>query len=111
MRNLEARGVEPGHLARQQAEAGGAAELGGRVEEQLQPEADPEDRDAGLAALGDELVDPELADPLHRARKGADARKYQAVGAAHRGGVAGDRDLATPTCSSAFSTERRFPIP
>ena len=68
--------------AGEQAEAGGAAQLGGRVEEQLQAEADAEDRHPGVAALGDQLVEAALADPLHRPREGADAGQDQPVGGA-----------------------------
>ena len=83
MRDLQPVGLELGDRAREQAEAVGAAELGGRVEEQLQAEADAEDRHAGVAALGDQLVEAELADPLHRPREGADAGQDHAVGGAH----------------------------
>ena len=50
------------------------------------PEADAEHGPAALDALGDELVEPPLADPLHRLREGADARQDDAVGARRASG-------------------------
>ena len=86
VRDLEARGVELADLALQQAEAGGAAELGRGLEEELQAEADAEDRPAAVAPLADQPVEPELADPLHRLREGADAGQDDPVaGATPRG--------------------------
>ena len=76
------------HRARQQAEALGAAELLGALEEQLQAEADAEDRRPRRGPLGDQLVEPGRADPLHRPREGADAGQDQAVGGAHSSGSA-----------------------
>ena len=87
--DLQARRVELVDLAGEQAEALGPAELGGRVEEQLQAEADAEDRHAGAAALGDQLVEAARADALHRPREGADPGQDQAVGGANSSGVVG----------------------
>ena len=54
---------------------------------------------------------PELAHRLHRLRHRADAGQHDARGRAHRVVVARDRRPRTPTCSKAFSTERRLPMP
>src|SRR5215218_5328151 len=91
VRDLEAIRLELDHRPLQQAEPAGAAELGGRIEEQLQAEADPEDRDARLAPLGDQLLQAELTDPLHRPRHRADAGQDHPVGGLHLDRVAGDR--------------------
>ena len=99
------------HLARQQAEAGRAAELGRSLEEQLQAEADAEDRrPRRRGARRSARRGRARPDPLHRPREGADAGQDQPVGGAHRSGSVLIVARA-PTCSSAFSTERRLPIP
>ena len=83
VRDLEAVGVELGDLAGQQAEPVGAAQLGGRVEEQLQAEADAEDRHAGVAALGDQLVEAAARGPApspsgRRRRRAGSRRRRRA---------------------------------
>ena len=111
VRDLQAGRVEPRHRAGQQAEAGGAAELLAALEEQLQAEADAEDRSPRRGPLGDQLVEPGRADPLHRPREGADAGQDQAVGGAHRLGVGADhrpapRRARAPSRPSAGSPSR-----
>ena len=61
--------------------------------------------------LGDQLVEAELADPLHRLRECADAGQHEAVGRRRDLGRVGGDHASAPTRSSAFSTERRLPIP
>ena len=75
------------------------------------PEADAEHGRALLDPVRDELVEPELADPLHRLREGADAGQDHAVGRVGGLGVRGRSRPRRRRCSSAFSTERRLPIP
>jgi len=84
VRDLEAIRREPGHRAVEQAEPGGAAELRGRVEEQLHAEADAEHRLSRRPPPGDQLVEPERVDPFHRPRKCADPGQDDAVGRARR---------------------------
>ena len=79
------------HRAGQQAEPVGAAELLAALEEQLQAEADAEDRRPRRGPLGEQLVEAGRADPLHRPREGADAGQDQPVGGADRLGVGADR--------------------
>ncbi len=69
-------------LAGHDAEAGGPAELGGGVERELHAEADAEHGRARGDALAQQLVEPELAQALHRARERADAGHDQAGGGA-----------------------------
>ncbi len=63
------------------------------------------------AALVDQLVETECADPLHRPREGADPGQDQPVGGADLVSASLAIVAMAPTCSSAFSTERRLPIP
>jgi hypothetical protein len=91
VRDLQAGRVDRGHLAREQPEALGAAELRGALEEQLQPEADAEDRRPRQGPLGDQPVEPGRPDPLHRPREGTDAGKDQTVGGPDLVGIGGDR--------------------
>ena len=98
------------HLAGDDAQPLGAAELRGGVERELHAEADAEHRRAGSQALAQELVEAELAEVAHRTRKRAHARQHQPGGGAQALGIAADAGVA-PTCSSAFSTERRLPMP
>src|SRR5207247_8253718 len=73
-----------------QPEPRGAAELGRRVEEQLESEADAQRGDARGQPLGDEPVEAELRHPLHRLRECADPRQDDSLGLADGGVVAGD---------------------
>jgi hypothetical protein len=92
------------------AEPGGALVLGGGVEQQLHPETDAEQRHAGRRPLAQEVVEPERPQVAHRPGKRADARDDDAVRGAISAWSLVTRTRA-PTCSSAFSTERRLPIP
>ena len=60
--------------------------------------------------LADQPVEPELADPLHRLRERADPGQDEPVGGA---GASWSLVItaSAPTRSSAFSTERRLPMP
>src|SRR5262249_18322419 len=60
------------------------------IEEQLQPEADPQHRHAFRDALGGQLVEAALADPLHRPRKGTDSRQDHPVSRPHHLRIAAD---------------------
>ena len=53
---------------------------------------------------------PSSLDALHRLRERPDPGQDQPVGTAHRVGIV-VTTASAPTRSSAFSTERRFPIP
>ncbi len=77
---------------------------------ELHAEADPEDRRTCLRALVQQLVESELAQVRHRARERAHAGQHESVRAAQLVGSPLMSALA-PTCSSAFSTERRLPMP
>ena len=103
--------LQPRHLAGQDPEAAGALVLAAGVEQQLHPEADAEQRHAGFGALDQHLAEAGALEVAHRLREGADAG--QDHGARGADGVR-DRRVITdsaPTCSSAFSTLRRLPIP
>ena len=65
---------------------------------------------ARAQAFGDQRVELQLADPAHRRREGPDARQDDAVGARTASGSL-VITASAPTRSSAFSTERRLPIP
>ena len=67
-------GVEPAHVAGNDAEPLGAAELGRGLEGELHPEAQAEHRHAARDALAHELVEAEPAQLLHPARERADPR-------------------------------------
>ena len=99
-------------VAGQQAEPGGALVLVGALEQQLHAEADAEHRHAARRrARASDLVEAERAQAAHRLRERADAGHDDAVGRADLVVVGGDARASAPTCSSAFSTLRRLPIP
>ena len=87
VRHLEPGGVEAVDLALDQAEPSRAAELGRGFEQQLEAEADAEHGRPGRDPLGDQRVELELADPLHRLRERAHPGQDQAVGVARDLGV------------------------
>ena len=80
VRQLQPARVEPHDLAGQQPEAGRPAVLGGALEEQLHPEAQPDHRHARRRALAHELVQAGRAQSPHRLRERADAGHDEAVG-------------------------------
>ena len=110
--HLQARRVERARPARAAARAPRRRPLARGLEQQLHAQADAEHRHAGR-------------EPLARAARRARARagcsiafgnaptpgQHDAVGRAHALVVARSRTGSAPTCSSAFSTERRLPIP
>ena len=111
VRQLQAGRANRLDRALEQAEAARAAVLGGGLEEELHPEADSEQRHAGGDALGD------------RRRPGRDVRS-RASPRGRRRRPAGRAPAPTrcspgselttadaPTCSNAFATERRLPMP
>ena len=65
---------QPLTLPADQPEALGLAELLGALEQQLHPQADPEQRRARADAFAEQLDEPELAQVAHRQRERADAR-------------------------------------
>ena len=75
------------------------------------PMQEPNSGIAGAGAVCEHLVQPELADHAHRRRERADPGQQDAVGGAQLVVVAGDQSLRAPTRCSAFSTDRRLPIP
>ncbi|MFN8217175.1 MAG: hypothetical protein U0R71_11330 [Solirubrobacterales bacterium] len=91
MRDLEAGGGEYADGAVEQAEAGGAASSVLESKSSYKAEADAEQRHAGLVALGEELVEAALADPLHRPQEGADAGQDEALEAHAHGRLGADR--------------------
>ena len=98
--------------AGEQSEALGAAVLLGVLEEQLHAEARAEQRHSSRGALAQERPRGRRSrDRLHRGRERPDAGQEQPVGCAQLVVVARDRGPRAPTCASAFSTERRLPIP
>ena len=64
-----------------------------------------------VGALADHLVEAGGAQAAHRLRERADAGHDDRVGGADHVVVGGDARTRAPTCSSAFSTLRRLPIP
>ena len=69
----------------QHAEAGPAAALPAALEEQLQAEADAEERRAGRDALEHRGPEAGLLEPRGRVAEGADAGQDHAGGVAHLG--------------------------
>ena len=62
-------------------------------------------------ALADQLGQPELVEIAHRGRECPHSGDDEPVGSTQLVVVARDRSPRAPTCSSAFCTERRLPIP
>ena len=62
-------------------------------------------------ALAHQLVEAELAQALIALREGADAGDDQPVGRRAARSWSALRSARAPTCASAFSTERRLPMP
>ena len=98
------------HLAGQQAEPRRALVLDRALEQQLHAEADAEHGRAALRPLADDLVEAGGAQAAHRLGERAHAGDDDASAARISSGSA-VRATVAPTCSSAFSTERRLPIP
>ena len=88
MRQLQAGRVQPAHRPSQQPQPLGAVVLLGALEQQLHPQAQPEQRYAGAGPLDQELLQPELTDRAHPGGKGADAGQHQTVHLAQKLGVA-----------------------
>ncbi len=94
MRHLEALAVGPAHPVReaddaagQQAQPGMLAVLLARVEQQLHPDADAQQRHARAGALDDERVQPTLAECRRTRAERADAGQHEALGLADRARV------------------------
>jgi hypothetical protein len=92
VRDLQRRRCERHDPARQQPQPAIAAQLGRGVEQQLHPQAQPEDRRPLARALDHELVEAELAHRAHRGGEGAHAGDDEPVGGAQRVVVGGQRD-------------------
>ena len=93
VRQLQALGAQRHDPAAQQAEALGAAELLGALEEQVHPQAQPDDRHARGRALAHERVEAAVAQPPHRLRQRADAGQHEAVGRREHLDVGGQQRL------------------
>ena len=74
------------------------------------PRQMPEQRRARGDALVQQRVEAEPAQVRHAGRESADTREHERVGLLEV--VASSRVMvaSAPTCSSAFSTERRLPM-
>ncbi len=107
---LQACARQRADLAGDQAEALGSALLAGALEGELHPQTDPQHRGSGGDALAQELAEPEPREVRHRPREGPDAGQDEPRGGRQAIGVELTSTRA-PTCSRAFSTERRLPMP
>jgi hypothetical protein len=83
--------------------------LGG-LEEQLHAHAGAEQRRAGGRHVAQDVVEAELADDAHRGGK-APTPGSRTPSAARSASWSAVIDVRAPTRASAFSTERRLPIP
>src|SRR5262249_46386795 len=75
-------GVQRANLARDDPQAGRPTLLARPLEGQLQPQADAQNRRARREPLAQQLIEPELTQVAHRARKRSHAGQDQPVGAA-----------------------------
>ena len=102
--------VKTGDVALEQPQAGRAAVLGRGLEQQLHPEADAQRRDARRARSRSSSVRPSAS------RRSIAAGNAPTPGMTMRSAAAISSwscvtTASAPTCSNAFSTERRLPIP
>jgi hypothetical protein len=91
MRDSQAGPAQRRHLSGDQAEPIRPLELLGTVEQQLHPQADPEQRRAAGDPLADRLDETELMQIAHRQRKRPDARQDEPVGSPQLVAVGRDR--------------------
>ena len=93
LRHLEAGRVQRLDRPAQQPDALGAAQLGGGVEQQLHPHAEPDHGHGRLDALAQQLVERELAHALHRLRHRAHPGQHDPARLAHARVVARQEGL------------------
>jgi hypothetical protein len=87
-----------------------AGRLVAAVEQHLHADADPEERRPSRPRVARDRFEAALAQRAHARAEVADAGQHDRVARADLRGV-GREPRVAPRCWSAFSAERRFPMP